>query len=78
MWEKLRTMKNGVNLPKCPVKLPKSDFPYNLEKAEAFVDMFAVLILGRDRARFSRIFKPCRVKLNSMRSTDRALRKALA
>ena len=37
-----------------------------------------MLILGRNHARFSRIFEHARVKWNSMRSPDRAFRKVLA
>ena len=34
-------MKQGPNLPQCPIKLENNNFPTPLEKAEAFADMYA-------------------------------------
>ena len=41
VWEKLKTMKNGVKLPECPIKVDKLDTPSNQDKAETFVEMFS-------------------------------------
>ena len=41
IWEKLKTMKNGIKLPSIPVKLENNPLPSSQEKAEAFADMFA-------------------------------------
>ena len=41
MWNKLKVMRNGVNLPKCQIQLDNVLFPTNTQKAEAFVDIFA-------------------------------------
>jgi len=40
-WKKVKDMKNGLRLQSYPVKLLNNIFPSNLEKAEAFVNLFS-------------------------------------
>ena len=42
VWKKMKEMKNGITLPSCPITFDvHNKFPTDIEKAEAFVNMFA-------------------------------------
>ena len=41
VWKKFRDVKQGLNLPRYPIKLENNQFPTSVEKAEAFADAFS-------------------------------------
>ena len=42
IWEKVKTMKNGLQQPKFPINIDNNQLPSQADKAEAFADHFAI------------------------------------
>ena len=53
VWNKLKIMRNGINIPSCQIQMENCLFPTNEQKAEAFVNMFAKVsrLEGLDEAK---------------------------
>ena len=64
VWDKLKHMKNGINLPNCPISLDNMELPSNKEKAEAFAEMFSKY------SRTSGLSESCKKYRENQENTD--------